>query len=204
MRFLREWYLRRKYKRLVTLREFRRKGVFEKGALCDSQFVALVKELRSKFNLLNFVETGTHEGETSFFFSGIFDWVFTCDVRDYPKRAHFYFKDNIVYEVMDSPEFLRKHLAQISEHSIFFLDAHWEKRWPLREELQVIFSRCELPIVLIDDFDVGHGLSYDTYQGKKLDFDYIKDLIPSTYHSFMNSTSSRGTGWVALLPPNSE
>ncbi len=63
------------------------KGSF--GTLSDPNIIDSIKKLKLDFELTNFVETGTYNGETSFFFSGIFDQVFTCDVYDSPKRIPF-------------------------------------------------------------------------------------------------------------------
>src|ERR1035438_2191905 len=91
------------------------------GTLSDPSLIHVIKKLRSDFSLKNFVETGTYEGETSFFLSGIFEKVFTCDVHDWPKRNHFYFKDNIEYEILDSPSYLTKNLAEIKDEPCFLL-----------------------------------------------------------------------------------
>jgi hypothetical protein len=171
------------------------------GTLSDPSFIRVVKKLKSDFLLENFVETGTYEGETSFFFSGIFGKVFTCDVLDWPKRMHFYFKDNIKYEVLDSPKFLKKHLPEIIENSLFLLDAHWWKTSPLSDELRLVFSNCRNPVIIIDDFDGGQGLGYDTINGRKLDFEYISEFVPASFRFFVNSSSNRNRGMIFLFPP---
>ena len=131
-------------------------------------FVRIVKKLQTDFGLRNFVETGTYDGETSLAMSLLFEKVFTCDVIDWKRRPEIYFADNLTYETKTSPDFLRAHLPEIRKQSIFFLDAHWGAFWPLRDELSIIFSQCENPLIVIDvreleylesATELGHSLS---------------------------------------------
>lgn len=68
---------------------------------------------------------------------------------------------------------------------IFFLDAHWGKYWPLRDELTAI-RRLEKFLVIIDDFFVpgrsnpskAHGsYGFDFYLGKILDWGYVLPVL---------------------------
>lgn len=173
---------------------------FHCRTVIDPNLIRVIKKLKADFQLINFVETGTFDGDTSLFFSLIFDRVFTCDVVDHPRRPEFYFRDNLTYETKSSPNFLRDHLNEIKSRSLFYLDAHWNAYWPLRDELAIVFSECENPVVVLDDFDVGNGLEFDTYGGKRLDFDYIADLVPPNYHFVVNSWSNRNKGLLFLFP----
>lgn len=170
------------------------------GMLVDHELIKVVRKLKDDFGLKNFVETGTFLGETSFFFSGLFDKVFTCDVVDYPRRVEFYCLPNIIYETKNSPRFFLDHLNEIRLHSFFFLDAHWFDYWPLRDELKIIFDNCIDPVILIDDFEGRQGLDYDTYAGVALDFDYISDLVPHNFKYFVNDYSMRNRGMIFIFP----
>ena len=57
--------------------------------LIDPALVGVIKRLREDFALKNFVETGTYDGETSFFFSCLFAQVFTCDNIDHARKLNF-------------------------------------------------------------------------------------------------------------------
>lgn len=170
------------------------------GTLIDPSFLRIVRRLKDDFNLKHFVETGTYQGDTSLFFSLIFDSVFTCDAMDHPRRAEFYMQENLTYETKSSPSFLLDHLDHIKRDSLFFLDAHWMSDWPLRDELAIIFGQCKDPVVIIDDFDAGNGLGFDSWQGAKLDCSYIRDLVPPDYRFCLNTWSYRNRGVVFLFP----
>jgi len=64
----------------------------------------------------------------------------------------------------------------------FYLDAHWEKYWPLLDELQVIADNGVQPIIVIHDFFVpGSNLGFDKYDGQRLDFEYIEPSLQKIY-----------------------
>ena len=88
----------------------------------------------------------------------------------------------------NSAEFLQRLIDDKvfkSAETIFFLDAHWGKYWPLRDELRQIL-RLEKFVVVIDDFFVPrrsnrrqtHGdFGFDFYYGRILCWGYIHDLF---------------------------
>jgi hypothetical protein len=173
---------------------------YKMGIFVDPPLIQIVKKLQTDFRLRNFVETGTFEGEASFAMSLLFDRVYTCDVNDWPRVLDFYCSANLTYETMSSPDFLRRHLPAIREQSLFYLDAHWGKYWPLKDELAIIFSHCQNPVIMIDDFDAGNGLSYDEYEELKLGFEYLASSIPPGYKFFVNPWSNRNRGMIFIFP----
>ncbi|HOX58942.1 MAG TPA: hypothetical protein P5205_17050 [Candidatus Paceibacterota bacterium] len=170
--------------------------------IIDPNLILVIKKLQADFRLLNFVETGTYDGETSLAMSLLFERIFTCDVRDWKRRLEFYHARNLIYETKSSPEFLRAHLPEIRTHSLFYLDAHWGAYWPLRDELDIVFGQCENPVILIDDFDAGNGLYFDQYKEQKLDFSYIADHVPGDYKFCVNPWSNRNRGMIFIFPPS--
>jgi hypothetical protein len=170
--------------------------------IVDPDLVLMIKKLQGDFRLLNFVETGTYDGETSIAMSLLFDRVFTCDVKDWKRRLEFYYARNVIYETKSSPEFLREHLPEIRTQSLFYLDAHWGAYWPLRDELAIVFSQCQNPVILIDDFDAGNGLFFDQYKDQRLDFAYIAGHIPADYKFCLNPWSNRNRGMIFIFPPS--
>jgi hypothetical protein len=173
---------------------------FRCRVIIDPDFVRIVKKLQAEFGLRNFVETGTYDGETTVAMSLLFEKVFTCDVIDWKRRPEMYFADNVIYETKSSPDFLRAHLPEIRQKSLFFLDAHWGAYWPLRDELSIIFSQCEKPVIVIDDFDAGHGLGFDQYEERKLDLNYVAESVPGDYKFCMNPWSYRNRGIIFIFP----
>jgi hypothetical protein len=92
-------------------------------------------------------------------------------------------------------------LAQ-DTRTFFYLDAHWEGHLPLAEEVEIVLSRFEHFVIMIDDFAVpgDEGYTYDDYgPGKRLslrDFPFHKDprvrvFFPSR-HSSQESGARRG------------
>jgi len=169
--------------------------------ISDMQFAKVVQKLKTDFHLARFIETGTYDGDTSLFMSLLFEKVYTCDVIDHPKRPDFFLVGNIVYETISSPDFLLRHATEFGSDSMFYLDAHWWEYWPIRDELKIIFSKSSRPVLVIDDFDTGNGLSFDSYHGHPLNMEYILDLLPPDYRFIYNTSSYCGSGKVFLFPP---
>ena len=75
----------------------------------------------------------------------------------------------------------------IGKRIFFYLDAHWEKYWPLRDELEEI-SRTHKDncVIFIDDVLVpGYAeVNYDLYKGAALSFDYIKDKVEKVFTDY--------------------
>jgi hypothetical protein len=134
-------------------------------------FADIVKAI--KFDA--FVETGTFFGDTTGFMhdqTGIA--VYTCEVN---LRYHLVAKmrlagfPGITLEHSDSRRFLRS-LAQsrLSTQVVFFyLDAHWYKDLPLKDEVDIIAASWEHFVIMVDDFKVpgDDGYLYDRYGFRK-------------------------------------
>ncbi len=181
----------------------RLKKAFHLKTIIDAEFLATVLSLKESLDLRNFFETGTYHGDTSLLMSRYFRNVYTCDIQDHPKAIEFFIAPNINFACVDSREFLKKNLPLVKQHSLFFLDAHWYEDWPIKEELRLIFASCETPVVVIDDFDTRMGVDTDSYQGRVLDLDLIREDIPTDYRFFYSGRSYRNRGMLFLLPPNS-
>jgi hypothetical protein len=192
--------LRRQFGENTSARSIYFHDHFDCRPRIDSDLVRIIKKLRDDFHLRNFVETGTYDGDTSSVMSAVFDRVLTCDVKDWPRGAEFYFAENLLYETKNSTDFLREHLPEMRTQSMFYLDAHWGAYWPLRDELKIVFGGCENPVIVIDDFDAGHGLFFDQYRERKLDFNYLAGSIPGDYKFCMNPWSHRNRGMIFIFP----
>jgi hypothetical protein len=73
------------------------------------------------------------------------------------------------------------HRTTLGARPLFaYLDAHWNEDLPLAEELDVVFTRCPNPVVMVDDFRVPDdpGYGYDDFgPGKALDQSYIAPAV---------------------------
>jgi hypothetical protein len=149
---------------------------------------ALFVEMMGKTRPHAIVETGTFLGTTTELMSQTELPVFTIefDLRNYSfASARFWRRRNVKLIQGDSRRALRMlfdgDLHPLSGHTIFFyLDAHWHDDLPLAEEIDIVFTRCPLAVVMIDDFEVPSdaGYGYDDYgPGKALVLEYIKPAI---------------------------
>jgi len=182
--------------------EFRRK-IFNE--ICD----------RCDFKLI--VETGTFRGNTTLYMSrvGIPIMSVEYDLRIYGYAStRFALNSAIATFKNDSRTFLKSLSsdASVAKKDVFFyLDAHWSDDLPLAEELKIIFSKWENPVIMIDDFKVpGTGYEYDDYgEGKALTLEYVRnalgDLDISVFFPAVDETKETGfrRGCVVLCNDSS-
>lgn len=138
------------------------------------------------FPITAIVETGTYHGTTTALFAATSLPVYTVEINprhySYSKTRFFFNRGTVLLSQGDSCSFLRGLRDDCSvpgEDVFFYLDAHWEEDLPLREELEIIFSGWERPIVMIDDFGVrGTDYGFDDYgEGKVLNLSYITPVV---------------------------
>jgi hypothetical protein len=82
----------------------------------------------------------------------------------------------------DSRMALRQWLSARTSRDVLiaYLDAHWREELPARDEVRLIFERCPLSVVMIDDFEVPDdpGYGFDDYgPGKTLNLPYLDEEI---------------------------
>lgn len=110
-----------------------------------------------------FIETGTHNGDTTFAVEPYFDEIYTIELAEtyYYNAKSKYYGDKIKFILGDSSIVLEKLLPTITAKSIFFLDGHWSggdtarsnKDCPLEEEITHINELYKQEgIIIIDDF----------------------------------------------------
>jgi hypothetical protein len=149
---------------------------------------ALFREIVAKLHPCAIVETGTYLGTTTAFMAQTGLPVYTIEAhpRKYGfVRVRFWRTHNIILLHEDTRTALRKllggPLGGLRDRSLlFYLDAHWNEDLPLAEEIEIIFGRCQLAVVMVDDFQVpgDPGYGYDDYGcGKSLTVDYIAPVV---------------------------
>jgi hypothetical protein len=173
-------------------------GPFNGQTARQALFVYLIASTRPAA----IVETGTFLGETTKLMSetGLPVFSIEFDLRNYGyARARFWRRRNVKLLHGDSRTGLCKlfdgPLHPLSSRTVFFyLDAHWNADLPLAKEIDIIFSRCPLAVVMIDDFEVPFdpGYGYDDYgPGRALVSDYIRPCITAyQLQAFYPSTPS--------------
>lgn len=168
---------------------------------------SIVLQLIKTLSIDAFVETGTNKGATSMLISFQTNLpIFTCEINEqlfkFAKRNLFFFSNRIKLFNENSPKFLETILSlKIFNSPFIYLDAHWEKYLPLRDELSVILKNLSNILILIDDFRIPDvtGFSYDTYNGQTLELDYIRDILKVRKDDlnlfFPSYASSKETGY---------
>ena len=146
----------------------------------------LVDDLVVGFGCDVLVETGCFLWDTTAYLAARYPDipVFSCDVvaehAAFPRRRlELGGLANAQVTCTDSPALVSA-VCQSYERPLFYLDAHWEDRWPLEQELAAITSG----VILVDDFDIGHPrFSFDSYAGQRCDKSFFAALKdgPSRY-----------------------
>jgi hypothetical protein len=175
------------------------------GALDDSYAQLEVYDLIEKFKIKRVVETGTYLGWSTRYFKNMNVYVDTIEInKNYLYKAKFNLlsSNNVKFHLGSSPVVLDKILKKNESNILFFLDAHWDNYWPLKDELNVIYKKGIKPVICIHDFfvpggnklrngdnfilvDSGKGskFGYDEYLGIPLDINYIKEEIEKIYNN---------------------
>jgi hypothetical protein len=135
--------------------------------------------------------------------------MYSVDINS-QKAAHakevFASNPNITVECGNSPAFL-KHLIESKsistvDNTMFFLDAHWNRYWPLRDEIKEILRLPSFAIV-VDDFVVpGHpDFGCDSYGWDVCSWDYIKGLFRgrNVVKLYPVRSNRDDRGWVLIL-----
>lgn len=161
------------------------------------------KELIKQFNIQTIVETGTCGGEGTVTFGQFVPLVISSEIiRRSWENSCVYVRDNgypwhwmqhdymrcfhgkngwVVLAHGDSPAVIRDIMSPNNKDCVprpilWFLDAHWLGVWPLQEELKAI-AEADVPdsvIMIHDFFSPGTPFQGDTYNGQRLDLDYVK------------------------------
>jgi hypothetical protein len=177
----------------------------------------LFQDVLKEFDFELIVETGTWIGETTGYLADSAKVpVFTSEINhrfhslarkrlvDYP---------NVALHLSDSRRFLRS-LAENSDltqrRTFFYLDAHWYKDLPLREELEIIADAWSEYVIMVDDFQVpgDDGYGFDNYgDGLALNVEYIAPVVAekrmAVFSPSANSHDETGyhrRGCVVLAP----
>ncbi|HEX9466335.1 MAG TPA: hypothetical protein VGB82_27370 [Alphaproteobacteria bacterium] len=129
------------------------------------------------------IETGTYTGTSTAFFAKFGVPVHSCELSPalfYVAHQRLAVHENVHLYLADSRAMLRELARQVAgEFCFFYLDAHWYADLPLGDEIRIIQEHWHDFIAMIDDFEVpgDPGYGYDRYGRRRLNYDYIADLI---------------------------
>lgn len=166
---------------------------------CDLVYRRLMLGLLDTFHFTSFVETGTNRGYSTEFIASHQRQlpVFTSEVMqssyELSKNALAKYS-NVTLHLGNSSDWIGDMLRErrYGDFPLFFLDAHWQRYWPLRDELRHIATSKLRAVIVIDDFEVPGQPQFgfdidggaDVAVGEKCNLDYIRSslLPPNTYH----------------------
>lgn len=147
----------------------------------------IFEELLKKYRFSCIVETGTHVGETTGYLAVKSELpVYSSEINPNIfalarmrlkniSGIHLYRSDSreFIKELSVNPEMVRNEV-------FFYLDAHWEKDCPLVEEIELIASRWEKYVIMVDDFQVpdDDGYGYDRHGAfRKMSISLIRSTM---------------------------
>jgi len=122
----------------------------------------LMLQLKGKYALEDFIETGTYQGGTAVWAAAHFDRVTTIEfsrsLYEETKAQHDG-ASNLSFLFGDSREALRAIVPTLQQPAIFWLDSHWSggqtygqnDECPLLEEIEAITSSVHTHFLFIDD-----------------------------------------------------
>ena len=180
----------------------------------DTIIFETIKKLIAKYNIKNFIETGTYLGQTTGAMAQVVENVYSCEINvNYFEQAKENLKSfsNITLFNTSSKQFLENVLPVIQQPALFFLDAHWQEHNPLVDELKVIAENkfCN-SIITIHDFQVPEkdfGFDYaDSRKHQPLNWYYIKNYIDIIYHDsykhYYNEQAEGSKRGIIYIEPN--
>lgn len=181
----------------------------EPYSLQDTIMQIRFKEIVRDYGIKVIVETGIDKGHSTVFFSSIVDRVIAidnnlhCFVDAYKNLVKANSRENVIFVGDSSPIALRKLQPFLPRETLYFLDAHWQDYWPLRDEVLAIKPGTGV-IVMHDILVPGHPeLGYDSYGGQPLRYEYVKDVLTSwspkhrvEYNFQANCPLPRGVAYI--------
>lgn len=166
------------------------------------------EELVDQFAPTAFIETGTFVASTTKYLAGFGRDTYTVEVNPgFQTVARMALRGlgNVTMICGDSAAGIQylAHERKITR-PFAYLDAHWEERVPLAEELDHLFENWDEVLAVIDDFHVPGepGYGYDIYAGVPLSADGIS-LPPDALIAYpavpagSETGARRGTAFVA-------
>jgi hypothetical protein len=158
----------------------------------DIAVALIAHEVVTGFGCDAIAETGCFTGDTTAYLARRYPElpVYTCDTD--PECSAFTARrlarcPNVAVSCEDSPAMLAR-VCSGHRRTFAFLDAHWDKNWPLAAELEVLDGA----VALIHDFDIGHPrFSSDSYGGVSCGPGFLTQMShpPSRYFTLHPDTS---------------
>lgn len=163
-------------------------------------------KLRNKFNLYQFVETGTQLGSTTVMLEKLFSAGYTIEANE--KYCNFA-RERLSRHVKCINDFSQEALKALNvDDCLYYLDAHGHDTGgtPLKFELEVLgWKKLKNICIVIHDFKVpGKDFGFDTYD-YELCFEeiegYLKAIYPEGFDYHYNSDADGEKRGVIYIYP---
>jgi len=124
--------------------------------------IDLVLKLAQKYQIKDFIETGTYYGKTAVWAAAHFDRVVTIEASKEiyeANRANYGEIGNVDFRFGDSRVVLKEIVPGLDRPALFWLDGHWsgaetfgqDDECPLMEELRIVNESAREHFIMIDD-----------------------------------------------------
>ncbi len=182
----------------------------------DHHLAAEVLRLKEAHGLTCALETGTCLGSTALWLGEHFVWVATFEIHEpyYAiacERIEQY-NDGLDIDIAhgDSVTGLYHYHTSMSsdERPLWWLDAHWQDRCPLLDELTAIGASGKRGVILIHDFQVpGTDFGFDKMpDGRPFNLELIAGHLDAIYgegkwkHNYPTQVEGAKRGWISITP----
>jgi hypothetical protein len=161
------------------------------------------REIIDHCRIEQIVETGTNRGDTADWFAQIGLPFYTVEIKprwyEFSRLRLRKYKNARIAEgrSTDLINDLASDPSRRVLRTLFYLDAHWQKYLPLRDEVELIADHFPKSVTMIDDFQVPDdpGYRFDDYgPGQKLSLEYIRPVNRKFSIFFPSTTSHEETG----------
>jgi len=173
-------------------------NAFNSDTFLQELFINLIKKHAPEY----IIETGTYHGETTKFLCSFSLPVLTTEINNLKEYS------NVTTCLNDSVNALEENLSKfIDKKVIAFLDSHWLNDEVLERELTFLKRLNTLPVLIIHDFYVpGKDFGYDSYNGKRYDYESYKPYFDNLYgvdnYSYRYNEQATGSRrGIILLEP---
>lgn len=174
---------------------------------------SIITFLKKNYEIDTVVETGTFQGNTTIFFSYLFDDVHTIELNpithEMAKNKFLNYK-NVTCHKGSSDLVLKSLLPQLKDKKIlFYLDACWNKYWPLLREIEEIGkTHKDNCIIVVDDVKVPNrdDVPFDKHEDVDCSYEHIKEKVQSAFskHSvhYLIPSKKESKAKLIILPEN--
>ncbi len=132
--------------------------------------------LIKKYNIEKIVETGTNMGDTAEYLAKNYPKIKIITTETHKDFFNFSRKRLLKYLNVSILNESSEKVVSVEDgrslNTLYYLDAHWERYWPLKDEIKNIFKG----VICVGDFNINHySFGYDQYNDIICDEKLVRD-----------------------------